>query len=165
MSARTYWLGLVSGVLLISGCGTYMEAKEATRRGGTIDQQKAAASQQLAAEKSKNTQLQDEQLNREREIARMDKRIQAAQAELANQNEVLNNALRSKKINQARYDDLKRQQSALQAELQNLELQNKSDSGAKTSDPAAQADKEKKLAELEKKKKNLEAALASLVQR
>ena len=164
MSSRAY-LGLVLVASAgLAGCGTYMEAKEATRAGGTIDQQKAAANQQLAAAKATNTRLTDEQLNREREIERMEKRIQASQTELSKQNQALADALRTRQITQARHDQLKRDLNGIQADMQNVELQNKMDKGSKP-DPAGQAEKEKKLAALEQRKRELEAAMGTLVRR
>lgn len=164
MQTRTFFPIALSTLLALVGCGTYMEAKEATRAGGTIDQQKAAANQQLAAAKATNTRLTDEQLNREREIERMEKRIQASQTELSKQNQALADALRTRQITQARHDQLKRDLNGIQADMQNVELQNKMDRGSKP-DPAGQAEKEKKLAALEQRKRELEAAMGTLVRR
>lgn len=148
----------------LTGCGTYMEAREATRPGGTIDQQKAVANQQLATAKATNTRLMDEQVNREREIERMEKRIQASQSELSKQNQALADALRNRQITEARHNQLKRDLDGIQAELQNVELQNKMDKNSRP-DPAGQAEKEKKLAALDKRKKELESAMGALVRR
>ena len=142
---------IVSGAS--SGCATYLDAKDATRAGGSIDQQKAAANAQLTSAKTQNTALQDQQMLRENEMARMDKRIQAAQTDLTKQNAELADALKTRKLTQARHDAIKQDLSAIQAEMGTLDLQNKMSAGSRTNDAGARSVQEKKLSDLEARKK------------
>ena len=146
----------------VGGCGTYMEAKEATRAGGTIDRQKAAANADLAVARAENARLQDEQLNRQREIDRVERRIQAAQDDLVKQQEALAAALRSRQITQGRHDQVRRDLDSIRAEMSAVELEHKMD---RTTDPRAQAEKERKLAALEKRKRELEGVIAAMIKK
>ena len=152
-------------ISVLPGCATYLDAKDATRAGGSIDQQKAAANAQMVAARTQNTALQDQQMQRENELARMDKRIQSAQSDLAKQNVELAEALKARKLTQTRHDSIKRDLNAIQAEMGTLDLQNKASAGSKSNDAVARASQEKKLSELEAKKKELENVLSALVKR
>ena len=155
---------ILTSTALLSGCGTYMEAKQNTRAGGAIDQQKASARVDLTAAQTANIKLQDDKMQREREVERMDKRLRAAQNELDQQNKALNDALRSRQISQARHDQVKRDLDGIKAEMSNMELQNRMDAGT-PANPQAQAEKEKKLAALEKRKNDLNAAMSAMLKR
>ncbi|MES2687310.1 MAG: hypothetical protein V4706_10840 [Pseudomonadota bacterium] len=155
---------LAAMMVMLTGCGTYMEAKENTRAGGGIDQAKAAARSDLVAAKTQNTMLQDDKIQRDRELERMGKRIQSTQAQLDKQSVALNDALRARKITQTRHDQFKRDLNGIQAEMANMDLQNKMDAGT-PANPQAQSEKERKLAALEKRKADLEAAMAGLLKR
>jgi septal ring factor EnvC (AmiA/AmiB activator) len=154
---------LASSLVLVA-CGAYIKAQHDTRPGGAIDQAKAQAERDRKREAEINIRLQDELLYHHREIKRIEDRIQAAQSELSKQNQALEDALRTRKISQARHDQLKYDLSAIQFDMGSIETQNRIDKGSKP-DPAGQAEKEKRLAALEQRKKELETAMGALVRR
>ncbi|MBX3604742.1 MAG: hypothetical protein KF788_05710 [Piscinibacter sp.] len=158
--ARTW---LAAAALLLSGCAanTYLDAKRNTAAGGQQERDIAAARGELAAAQAQNVSLSDQKLQREREIERNNKRIRAMEADLRKQDAVLASALKAKQVSQARYNELKREMDAVKAEMQSVDLQNKGDAfGAP--DPKADAAKEARLKDLERRKKDLENALAAL---
>lgn len=161
MGATQRVLWALGAALWLSGCATYMDAKSAVAPGGRIDQQRSAAQGDLQAARSENVRLSDEKLQRERELERNDRRIRAMAADLRRQDQTLAAALKSRKVSQARYTDLKREMDSIRAEMQSVDLQNKGDS-FKPADPKADAAKEQRLRELERRKKELEGALAQL---
>jgi hypothetical protein len=148
-------------LLWLSGCATYLDAKSDTAAGGKQDREIAAAKTELASAKSQNVTLSDQKLQREREIERNDKRIRALEQDLRVQDQALAAALKNKKITQARHAELKRQADALRQDTQSADLENK---GASLAAPDAKADaaKEARLKDLERRKKDLEAALAAI---
>ncbi len=154
---------LAAAALLLSGCAanTYLDAKRNTAAGGQQERDIAAAKTDLATAQAQNTSLQDQKLQREREIERNNKRIRALESDLKKQDAALAGALKAKQVSQARYNELKKEMDAVKAETQSVDLQNKGDALA-TPDPKADAAKEARLKELERRKKELEAALAGL---
>ena len=82
-------------------------------------------------------------------------------AAAASPDAALASALKSRQVSQARYNELKREMDAVKAEMQSVDLQNKGDAFAQP-DPKADAAKEARLKELERRKKDLETALAAL---
>lgn len=154
-------LRLLPLVLLVSGCATYLDAKNNTAVGGQQDRDKAAARADLAAAQSQNASLQVQKQQRDAEIERNNQRIRALQADLKKQDTALANALKAKQVSQARYNELKKEMDSVKAETQSVELQNNGDALAKP-DAKADAAKEARLKDLERRKKELEAALAGL---
>lgn len=154
---------LAAAALLLSGCAanTYLDAKRNTAPGGQQERDIAAAKTELATAQQQNVSLSDQKLQREREIERNNKRIRAMEVDLRKQDAALASALKSKKVTQARYNELKREMDAVKAEMQSVDLQNKGDAFA-TPDAKADAAKEARLKDLERRKKDLETALAAL---
>jgi hypothetical protein len=155
----------VALAMLAAGCGTYIEAKQNVAPGGKLERDTTEARRTLAEVKRENVQLQDAKLQRERELARNQQRIQALEADLRQQDAQLASALQARKVSRTRHDQLKRDMDAIRKETIALGQQNDSDSLAGSSDPKADAAKEARLRDLEKRKKDLEAALAALVKR
>lgn len=154
---------IAAAALLLSGCAanTYLDAKRNTAPGGQQERDIAAAKTELATAQQQNVSLSDQKLQREREIERNNKRIRAMEVDLRKQDAALASALKSKQVTQARYNELKREMDAVKAEMQSVDLQNKGDAfGAP--DAKADAAKEARLKDLERRKKDLETALAAL---
>jgi hypothetical protein len=156
-------LGAIAMSALASGCGTYLEAKQNVASGGKLDQEKAEARQTLAEVKRENVQLQQTKQQRERDLANNQRRIQAIEADLRQQDAALATALQARKLTKARHDQLRKDMEAIRKETVALGQQNDSDRLAGASDPKADAAKETRLRDLERRKKELEAALAALV--
>jgi chromosome segregation ATPase len=156
-------LALLAGATLLglTGCATYLDAKRDTAPGGQQQRDIAAAKAEVTSAQAQNVALGDQKLQREREIERNDKRIRALEQDLRVQDQALAAALKNKKITQARYADLKRQADTLRQDTQSADLENK---GASLAAPDARADaaKEARLKDLERRKKDLEAALAAI---
>lgn len=154
---------LAAAALLLSGCAanTYLDAKRNTAAGGQQERDIAAAKTELTTAQQQNVSLSDQKLQREREIERNNKRIRAMEADLRKQDVALASALKAKQVSQARYNELKKEMDAVKAEMQSVDLQNKGDAfGAP--DAKADAAKEARLKDLERRKKDLETALAAL---
>jgi PBP1b-binding outer membrane lipoprotein LpoB len=149
--------------LLLSGCAanTYLDAKRNTAPGGQQERDIAAARTELTTAQQQNVSLSDQKLQREREIERNNKRIRAMEADLRKQDVALASALKAKQVSQARYNELKREMDAVKAEMQSVDLQNKGDAFG-TPDAKADAAKEARLKDLERRKRDLENALAAL---
>ena len=79
--------------------------------------------------------------------------------------EALTQALQARQLTKARYDELKRNMDGIRKETAALAQQNDADRLTSTSDKKADAAKEERLRSLEKRKKELETALAALVKR
>lgn len=154
---------LAAVALLLSGCATstYLDAKRNTAAGGQQERDIAVAKSDLASAQAQNTSLQDQKLQREREIERNNRRIRAVEADLKKQDAALASALKAKQVSQARYNELKKEMDAVKSEMQSVDLQNKGDAFA-APDAKADAAKEARLKELERRKKDLESALAGL---
>jgi PBP1b-binding outer membrane lipoprotein LpoB len=154
---------LAAAALLLSGCAanTYLDAKRNTAPGGQQERDIAAAKTELTTAQQQNVSLSDQKLQREREIERNNKRIRAMEADLRKQDVALASALKAKQVSQTRYNELKKEMDAVKAEMQSVDLQNKGDAfGAP--DAKADAAKEARLKDLERRKKDLETALAAL---
>lgn len=156
---------ITASVVLLAGCQSMAandKAIDDVRPGGGFDQRTQATMKERAGIKNKNVELSDKKMLVEREIERMDQRIASAQAEGVQRDAELQAAVDQKKITRAKYDELKRQQSALQGELASLKLKDAADRSkaqGRPTDPAAEAEKEKKLAALKQRQKALEADL------
>lgn len=154
---------LAAAALLLSGCAanTYLDAKRNTAPGGQQERDIAHARTELTTAQQQNVSLSDQKLQREREIERNNKRIRAMETDLRKQDAALASALKSKQVSQARYNELKREMDAVKVEMQSVDLQNKGDAFG-TPDAKADAAKEARLKDLERRKKDLENALAAL---
>ena len=156
---------VMSIAIAASGC-TYLEVRENVGPNGALAREQAAANAQLQRAKSEQEKLSDLKLQRERELDRMDRRIKAAQEELAIQDTELTSALTSKKLSKASYDDMKRQLDAIRGEMANLDLQNKSEQYSNQKpNPQSEALKQEKLKALEERKQKLEATLMAALKR
>jgi len=154
---------LACTLLFLSGCASnpYLEAKSSTAAGGQQTRDIAAARTQLTTAKVENVNLGDQKLQRERELERNDKRLRALEADLQKQEVALASALRARKISQARHAELKRESDSIGEETRAVDLKNKGDAlGA--ADTKADAAKETRLRDLERRKKNLESTLAAI---
>ena len=150
----------VSVVVALSGCANaYLDAKQNTAPGGAQEQQLIAANQRLAVAQSKNQSLQDQKLQREREIDRNSRRISALEASVKKQESQLAAALRARKVSQGQHDQLKRELDSLKAGAQQADLDNQ---GSAFSKKGVDPQKEAQLKALEKRKKELDATLAKL---
>jgi chromosome segregation ATPase len=157
-------LALTGVCLLLQGCETYQDAKRNVAPGGQLQVDTAAARTELQRQQTQRTVLEDQKLQRERELERNDKRLRAMEAELAKENKALNDALAAKKVSEQRYKQLKSEMDSIRQEMQQVDLQNKA-SALGPADPKADAAKEQRLRQLEARKKELETALAQLVGR
>lgn len=157
-------LALAGACWLLQGCETYQDAKRNVAPGGQLQVDTAAARADLQSKQTQRTVLEDEKLQRERELDRNDKRLRAMEADLAKENKALNDALAAKKVSEQRYKQLKAEMDSIRQEVQQIDLQNK---GGALGAPDAKADaaKEDRLRKLEARKKELETALAQLVGR
>lgn len=160
---RSGLAALISAALLLGSCESnpYLEAKRNTAPGGANDQAIAAARADLDSARAQNTDLGDQKVQRERELERTEKRIRAVEADLRRQDGALASALKSNRLTQARYNDLKRQTDAIRAETREVDMQNRG-SALGPADPKADAAKEAHLRELERRKKVLEETLSAL---
>jgi hypothetical protein len=148
-----------------SGCETYIDAKRNTAAGGQLERDTADARRSLAEAKRENVQLQDAKIQRDRELEENERRIRAVEADLRDQDASLAKALQARQVSKGRYDQLKRDLDAIRKETAVLGQQNDSDRLSTAPDKKADAAKELRLRELERKKKELEAAVAALVKR
>jgi len=83
------------------------------------------------------------------------------QADLQQHEQALQRALAAKKVSQSRYDELKRELDAVKAESQSVDLQLKS-VAFRPADAKADAAKEQRLRDLERRKAELEKQLAQV---
>jgi len=154
--------------LLITAClasCTYIEAKQNIAPGGKLETETTEARRTLANVKKENVQLQNTKAQRERELERNEQRIQSLEADLRQQDAALASALKSQSLTKARYDQMKRDLDAIRKETAALGQQNDADRLSGTADAKSDAAKETRLRDLERRKKDLEGALAALVKR
>jgi chromosome segregation ATPase len=148
----------VAASLALAGCAAYTGADKRIR---DTKAKTEAEKTTLATEKAKNVELQDKQTQIDRENERVGKRIAEVEKERVKLAASLDEALKARKVTTARHAELKRELDSIQAETQSLDLQHKGDAVGKP-DPAAQAAKEKRLKQLEERKKSLETTLQQL---
>lgn len=162
--ATVAWMMLA---LLGGGCaaGVYLDARRNVAPGGQQERDIAAANTQLTAAQAQNAQLQQARTQRERDLDDNDRRIRALEADLHRQDATLAAALKARQVTQGRHDQIRRDLDALRADMQAVQMQNRGDRLAKTSEPGADAAKEARLRDLEKRKKELEGALSALARR
>lgn len=162
--SRSMRVVLVLAVGSMSGCATYLDAKLDTAPGGRNDRDRAAAAKDLQEQRKLNDTLQDEKLRLDRDIQRNQRAIQAQLQSIQSLDGQLSDALNKGQVSRQQHAQLKRQLDALQSETRQLDLANKS-SALAPPDPKAEAEKQAKLRELEKRKKDLEAALQQMTVR
>lgn len=150
----------ISLVLLLAGCANaYLDAKRNTAPGGAQEQQLIAANQRLAVAQDRNQSLQDQKMQRDREIERNSRRISALESSLKTQEAQLAAALRARKVSKGQHDQLKRELDSLKAGTQQADLDNQ---GSAFSKKGVDPQKEAQLKALERRKKELEDTLAKL---
>lgn len=166
MQARVLSLTALAGALLLAGCANnpYLDAKRRTAAGGELDQQEAAARRDLDAEQRRRAAITTQKADVDAQIQRNSQRIASLEKDLRAQDRQLADALKSRKIDKTRHDDLKRQLEDLRADTQRADLDNQRDGMSKTP-TSGDAAKQAQLAELEKRKKALEDALGALTKR
>jgi predicted nuclease with TOPRIM domain len=150
---------------LASGCETYIDAKRNIAPGGQLERDTSEARQNLVDVKRENAELQDAKARRERELEENERRIQALESDMRQQDAALTKALQARQVTKARYDQLKRNMDSIRKETAALAQQNDADRLASVSDKKADAAKEERLRALEKRKKELETALAAVLKR
>lgn len=161
---KSFALSLLCAALLLGGCATYQDAKRNTSAGGQLSRDTAVAKADLQAQQTQRTVLEDQKMQRERELERNEKRLRALETDLAQQDKLLAEKLKAKQVSQQRYDQLKAEMGAIRSEMQQVDMQNKG-AAFGAPDPKADAAKEDRLRKLEARKKDLETALAQLAGR
>lgn len=154
---------LAATAMLLTGCAvnTYLDAKRNTAPGGPQEAEIAARKREVATLETRNAEMKDEAALADREIERNNTRIRALESELRTVNARLDSALKARRVSQQRYNELKREMDSVKREMQAVELQNKGDALA-APDPKSGLEKEAKLKDLERRKKDLENAVAAL---
>ncbi|MFZ3119615.1 MAG: hypothetical protein WA159_15010 [Variovorax sp.] len=155
---------ILGATLLAAGCANnaYLESKRYTAAGGQMERDTSNANAQFASAQVANAQLQTTVARQDAEIAENARRIKTLNAELQTQHARLTAALKSKRLTQARHDQLKRELDGIRADSQSVELENDRARMAKTQDPKAEEAKRQKLKDLETRKKQLETQLGAL---
>lgn len=143
----------------LAGCNTYLEAKSDITS-GRMQQRVADAEARVLQAQQENQDLQDQQLALERDIERNERRIAAAQDELASVDIALKQARSKQRLSQAQYEKLKREADALNGELAVLDLEMQG--GGSSAEIAA---REARLRDLERRKVELEDAIAAALGR
>ena len=139
---------------LLAGC-TYLEQRQDLMQGGPWNRI-ATANASLQAAKTQNQDLQDQQLQTEREIERNNRRMEKTQADLDRVSAELEAARKRKQISEAEYQRLKREVATANGDLSSVNMQ--LDAGRVTGS-IDNADKERQIKALENKKSELEKAL------
>lgn len=144
-----------------SAC-TYMEERRDLMSGGP-QRREAAAQSELDAERQRATGLAAQRSQRERELDEVNGRLTRAQALLNDQNRRLAAALKARRISQAKHDELKRSMATLKSDAGELRARNDADRVRR--DGPTDAEKLKRLQELEQRGRDLESALQAAVSR
>jgi chromosome segregation ATPase len=147
---------------LVGGCAAtsaYTDAKVYQSSGGA-QRDISAAEKRQADERSRQAALQRDARDRQAAIDDLNRRIASANADLAEQGRRLEAARRERRIGDAQYTDLKRRQDGLRKDLSTIDRPPKPGGGG-----ASDADKERVLADLDRRRAELEKALAIAVQR
>ena len=139
---------------LLAGC-TYLDQRQDLMQGGPWNRI-ATANTSLQAAKTQNQDLQDQQLQTEREIERNNRRMEKTQADLDRVSAELEAARKRKQISEAEYQRLKREVATANGDLSSVNMQ--LDAGRVTG-TIDNPDKERQIKALENKKGELEKAL------
>ncbi|MBK8175045.1 MAG: hypothetical protein IPK66_07205 [Rhodospirillales bacterium] len=153
MRRRAVMTGLVV-TLALAGC-TYLDQRNDLYSGGPA-RREAAANAELQAAKTQQQDLQDQNLQLEREIERNTKRIDAAQSDLDRVTAELEAARKRKSVSDAEYRRLKADVAKTNQDLASVNMELKAGELTGNVDVAA---KERQIDALEKKKASLEKAL------
>jgi hypothetical protein len=153
-SALPRYASLLTAAALISGC-TYLEQKQDLMTGGLAGRE-VEANAKFQTARTQNQDLQDQQIQLDREIDRNNKRIASAQSDLDRVSAELNAARKRNAVSEADYRRLKSQVDQTQSELSSVNMQ--LDAGRVTGNVDI-AGKERQIQALEKKKSQLEKAL------
>jgi chromosome segregation ATPase len=145
---------LLLAAALLSGC-TYMQQKQDLISGGLASRE-AEANAKFQIAKTQNQDLQDQQLQLDREIDRNNRRIASAQADLDRVSAELNAARKRNAVSEAEYRRLKGEVDKTQSELASVDMQLDAGRVTRNVDMAA---KERQIQALEKKKSQLERVL------
>jgi chromosome segregation ATPase len=145
---------LLTAAALIFGC-TYLEQKQDLITGGLAGRE-ADANAKFQTARTQNQDLQDQQLQLDREIDRNNKRIASAQSDLDRVSAELNAARKRNAVSEADYRRLKSEVNETQSDLASVNMQ--LDAGRVTGNVDVAA-KERQIQALEKKKSQLEKAL------
>ena len=145
---------VLAAMTLIPGC-TYLHQKEDLMSGGLASRE-ADTNAKFQTAKTQNQDLQDQQLQLDREIERNNKRIAAAQADLDRVSAELDAARQRKAVSEAEYRRLKGEVDKAHGDLASLNMQ--LDAGRITGNVDVAA-KERQIQALEKKKSELEKAI------
>ena len=144
---------VLAAMLLISGC-TYMQQKQDLMSGGLASRE-ADANAKFQAAKSQNQDLQDQQLQLDREVERNNKRIAAAQADLDRVSAELDAARQRKAVSEAEYRRLKGEVDKTHGDLASVNMQLDAERVTGNVDVAA---KERQIQALEKEERAGEGA-------
>jgi predicted nucleic acid-binding Zn-ribbon protein len=147
-------LSALAATTLIAGC-TYLHQKEDLMSGGLASRE-ADANAKFQTAKTQNQDLQDQQLQLDREIERNNKRIAATQSDLDRISAELDAARQRKAVSEAEYRRLKSEVDKTHGDLASVNMQ--LDAGRITGNVDVAA-KERQIQALEKKKSELEKAL------
>lgn len=156
---------LAAALLLTSILGpacTYIEERRDLMSGGP-QRREAAAQTELDAERQRAAGLAAQKSQRERELDEVNGRLARAQAALDDQNRRLAAALKARQISQAKHDELKRSIDGLKSDASELRARNDADRVRRNG--PTDAEKLKKLQELEQRRRDLETALQAAVRR
>lgn len=151
-------------VAAVGGCAameTYNQAGRYVAPGGVGDQQKAAAQTDLKAAREQNSSLQLDVAQREREIQQVNERLRAAEADLDTQTRALDAAVKARRVSQAKAEPIRKEIEGIRVEMQKIDAMNKATVAARP-DPAADEAKRKRLADLDARRKALEATLVQM---
>lgn len=151
---------------LLAACASMKDFNDARKRvapGGQLerDTRDAKAQEEVArAEQDRLRILKEEQ---DAELRRNAERIAAVESAASEQGRLLAQALNNKQVSASRHAELKSQLDAIRAETLALQRQNKADEAKAAIDPKVRADKDRRLRDLEQRRKDLERVLAQLV--
>ena len=144
--------------LTLGGCASYLDAKAEVR---DIGVREYAARQQLQAAQQRNQNLQDELSGLERDVDRNQRKLAALETSLDKVIQDLAAAQRGKKISEAEAAKIRAELDRLNRERSDLDFALSADRASGKTDNAA---REREVADLERRKAQLEQALGRMVQ-
>ena len=144
--------------LSLGGCASYLDAKAEVRDMGVRE---IAARQQLQTAQQRNQNLQDELSGLERDVDRNQRKLASLEASLDQVIKDLSAAQRSKKISEAEANKLRGELDRLNRERADLDFALSADKASGKTDNAA---RDRQIADLERRKAQLEQALGKMVQ-
>jgi hypothetical protein len=163
-TGRLQSMAVLATVAVLGGCAamdSYNQAGRYVAPGGVGDQQKVAAQTGLQAAHKENTDLQVDVAQREREIQQVNERLRTAETDLAAQTRALDAAVKARRVSLARAEPIRKEMEAIRGEMQRIDALNKAAVAARP-DPVVDEQKRKHLADLDARRKALEATLAQM---